>query len=517
MVAAGLVASLIFGFYQSVGAQTGGTGTPKKAGNNVNVFSCTQTGNDIQVTYKKSWATTTLKAGCRNAGYGFRDYSFSCISNKVYRVEWENCVSPTAQASLASLTVINASTSAKLGAAANSSYQTLNKKYAAKQLLTVQPSVNALQLSVQTKNVTNTQYTYAFGWADSTTGQVNFNEALAKSIATNAQFDSSTSVNFPVTDFYRNRHVTVLAFMRNNDGVSRVPNMPVEVDDIIAVHLRILPKPQPQPPVVISCDNLNGGDGAFTLCFGRTFTHTSGGVITYAANYGNNVGLSFNGAGSQFLLGTGQSLSFLAPDQKTIVTTRVENVDKNVGTVKLKVVSQLAPNAPVAATNTMAISLAELQNLQPQTLTFEDNSGDLATKYMADWGVAFTSKNGKAIFVNAANRGNTPTASGDIAIANDAMFPLTSANDPLVIDLTKGAKAVGFYLGNGNKNNEQVTATITLYGKDGVWLGTFTRNPGNPVTSFFGARSSASIYRVTIDYGSSYLSEVIDSLMFVPV
>lgn len=54
-------------------------------------------------------------------------------------------------------------------------------------------------------------------------------------LATYASFSSSNQLNLTLTDFYKDKWVYMLVFVRNNDGVSLVPGMPVEVDDVMPV------------------------------------------------------------------------------------------------------------------------------------------------------------------------------------------------------------------------------------------------------------------------------------------
>lgn len=174
--------------------------------------------------------------------------------------------------------------------------------------------------------------------------------------------------------------------------------------------------------------------------------------------------------------------------------------------------------APAVSPTFQSISLSELQGKSPTTLSFEESqTGNLATKYWNFPGVSFTSTSGSVIFISKDNRGGVATASGEYSIAADAAWPGMSNNKPLVITLRNGAEAVGFFLGNGNAYGTQVTATITFYGKDGQLLGTLSRSDvGDPVTTFVGAKSNVPIYRITVDYGNTGLSEELDDFMMAP-
>lgn len=322
-----LVTVLSFSFLQSASAENDKE-IKAKSGNTVKVFSCAQMGNDIQINYKNNSPTTILKAGCSNAGHGLRDYSFSCLSDKQYRVEWQSCASAL---HITKLRVSNTANGATLGIA-NSGYQQLGAKYAAKQQVTVSNKVTNLQFAVQaTGNTSTNGLTYGFAWADSVSSTINFDESLAKTLASNVNFNAGATSNLLLTDYYRGRKVTLVAFVRNNDGVSKVPNMPVEVDDVIAIHLKV----QPLAPTPV-CGDVNAMNGAFTLCLGKTFTYSMSNLaITYHSQLGNRAVLSLNGM--QFVVNNGQSISFLAADNKTVITFQVRQINKIQGTINLRV------------------------------------------------------------------------------------------------------------------------------------------------------------------------------------
>lgn len=328
-VAVALFAALTLGLWQTASADNEKENKVKSS-NLVNVYSCSQSGDDIHITLKKNWPSVTLKAGCRDAGYGQRDYAFACVSDKKYKVEWEAC--PLVPR-ITQLQVKNSATGVVLSSA-NSSYISLGNKFAAKQTVTVASTVSALQLSLLTKNlVSGGNYTYAFAWTDASS-TVNFDQSLAKSLSTGANFGSTSSSNLLLTDYYRGRDITVVAFMRNNDGVSKVPGMSVEVDDVIAIHIRAKAK-----PAVPTCENISGTDGAYTLCLDKTFTYSASNLtVTYAAQYLNHVGLTLNGM--QFVLAQGQSLPMLAADKKTVMTVRVQEINKVTNTIRIRVITQ---------------------------------------------------------------------------------------------------------------------------------------------------------------------------------
>jgi len=147
-----------------------------------------------------------------------------------------------------------------------------------------------------------------------------------------------------------------------------------------------------------------------------------------------------------------------------------------------------------------------------EVIDFEDNLWESQS-------ASFNDHTGKtsAILVNSYNRGDATTSSGEYSLFSNGNYPDTSANVPLTIEFEKGMSAVGFYLGNGNKYGEQVSAIVTAYGENGKILGMIAQNQlTDSVESFLGLEAPAeAIYKVTIDYGDSLLGEEIDDLMFI--
>ncbi len=62
---------------------------------NVFVDACQPVFKGIQIKRNFSNTWQTLTNGCRDAGYGLRDYTLQCLSSTQYRVEWSECVVPT--------------------------------------------------------------------------------------------------------------------------------------------------------------------------------------------------------------------------------------------------------------------------------------------------------------------------------------------------------------------------------------------------------------------------------------
>ena len=152
----------------------------------------------------------------------------------------------------------------------------------------------------------------------------------------------------------------------------------------------------------------------------------------------------------------------------------------------------------------------------PILINFDNlpNAAIIKDSYLATFGVSFEdSPTNRAIIY-----GNEPTearSSPNVAI-NNAVFPNTSTNVPMVINFDSPKQYVGFYVGNGE--TVQPLALVRAYDVQGA-LVCEVRFPGVPEahTSFIGLNdSSVSIRQVTIDYGATSLSESIDDLYFSP-
>ncbi|HAZ28834.1 MAG TPA: hypothetical protein DCY48_03625 [Candidatus Magasanikbacteria bacterium] len=164
------------------------------------------------------------------------------------------------------------------------------------------------------------------------------------------------------------------------------------------------------------------------------------------------------------------------------------------------------------------ISVQSLLARNPSKIDFEDMTfgADLTKKYWDAKGVGFSSQKGKAIYITPYNRSYEATASGEYSIANDATYPNTSANDPLIITFQKPVQAAGMYLGNGTAYGVKVTATVTAYDNSGAVVGRVTKtNITDAVTTFVGFSSTKGVSRVAVDYGDVLLSEEIDDLLWV--
>lgn len=78
--------------------QQGKSSGPTSGANLIKVSSCEQKGTDIEIS-RNNGPKYILKAGCKNAGSGFKDYTFECVKSgdttstisTVYKVSWTSC------------------------------------------------------------------------------------------------------------------------------------------------------------------------------------------------------------------------------------------------------------------------------------------------------------------------------------------------------------------------------------------------------------------------------------------
>lgn len=175
-----------------------------------------------------------------------------------------------------------------------------------------------------------------------------------------------------------------------------------------------------------------------------------------------------------------------------------------------------APHIAKAGGCTGSISATELKVKNATVVDFEQTGIETSAGYWSNYGVKFTADNGKAIYVNGYNRGGASTASGEYALFNDAIWPATSANQPLKVTFKNGVNQAGFYLGNGGAPTVPVNAWIKLYDKDGQeFCEVSANNIGKDVLTYVSFNTLFDVYSMSIDYGNTSLGEEIDDLMFV--
>ena len=173
-----------------------------------------------------------------------------------------------------------------------------------------------------------------------------------------------------------------------------------------------------------------------------------------------------------------------------------------------------------AAPQTQAQDCTQLQSPtqipSPGLINFDDlaNATVIGDSYRPAFGVRFEDvRTTQAIIY-----GNEPAKahSQPNVASNNAIFPSTSVDVPLRITFDAPKTHVGFYMGNGE--TVQPTALLTAYNVAGgiICQKRFVSVP-EPITAFFGINDpTGSISVVTLDYGSTALSEAIDDLYFAP-
>ncbi|MBP7992629.1 MAG: hypothetical protein KAZ30_03150 [Candidatus Magasanikbacteria bacterium] len=221
----------------------------------VSVYSCVQVGNDVKIRRSSTGSEYILTSTCRDAGHGKRQYTMKCNSNKEYQVSWTECgtSAPVPQPSY----VLESMKVSALGNGTNMGYLKTNNNYWGMTYVTVPSTWPTYNVELKTKsNLPNAgTYTYAFGVEDHN-GEVGVtvDEKMVKQMVKNISFGTSLNRNFSVSDSNRNKTRTIIGFARNNDGVSRVPNMPVEVDDFIVIHVFLAPKDVSAPTLAVTAN-----------------------------------------------------------------------------------------------------------------------------------------------------------------------------------------------------------------------------------------------------------------------
>lgn len=261
----------------------------------------------------------------------------------------------------------------------------------------------------------------------------------------------------------------------------------------------------------LSCQPQSGADGEYTICKSGSLTHTPTGIsLEYVRYQKNYILFKLTGAqGSYLSLPFNSSAAIISDDQTNRLSISYLSADEQKATVKVWSNSAIETGGGVSM-----LSLANFKKLNYQIINFENTAIDPGSGYWDKNGVKFTSANGQALYLNDYNRGGK-TSSGNYSISNIASWPETSQNDALVVDFKNGVEAAGFYLGNGDVYGFKVTAAIKAYGSAGELLGEIKReNIPDEVNAFVGLKFSEAVYKLTIDYGDSFLSEELDDLMF---
>ncbi|MFA6427102.1 MAG: hypothetical protein WCW16_01495 [Candidatus Magasanikbacteria bacterium] len=283
--------------------------------NNVNVDSCRNVEDGIMVRRFGNANEYVLKNGVRDAGHGLREYRLSCVTSTQYKVKW---VEVSETPNIGEFSAYNQN---GVFARNDASYQD-TKTYIRPAVVNVPNSVNAFDFSLQT-NQTNSANQYAYIWNTSEAQDLNFGPQRVKALLQNATFTTTNQMqHFTVTDYYRGKYVLFVAMVKNNDGVSAIPNMGGEVDDVAALYFYIKPIETSVAPVptdlkhtIPSCVDTKVFDGTYIVCEGMTLYHSPSKVSMTQHFYskGSEVTLDLTGADrNQVVLKLGESAKTFA-------------------------------------------------------------------------------------------------------------------------------------------------------------------------------------------------------------
>lgn len=178
--------------------------------------------------------------------------------------------------------------------------------------------------------------------------------------------------------------------------------------------------------------------------------------------------------------------------------------------------AQAAPAPDVNAPSACTVLGKPSEVPQAALINFDDLTANtvIADRYLATFGVRFEDSRVTQAIIYA----NEPAkaASAPNVASNNATTGNTSANVPLLIQFTSAKSHVGFYI--GNSNDTAIIAVLTAYDGNDKAICT-ARYPTVPeaATLFVGFYDpNGAIMKITLDYGNSFLSEVIDDLYFAP-
>ena len=254
--------------------------------NSVLVDSCRDVSDGIMVRRFGNRTEYKLANGVRDAGHGLREYTLYCTSRTKYFVSWKT---PQAQEPVQPPTPVqpqinliqgykstwNGNVSTKLFSETKS-YRDRNLYPPLGYPVEIKNDVDWVKAMGWLVNGNSSgNMTYGLSWKYSKNNDLVFDRYTAQSLTAWAHTSSKPSFIAPVLDNYRDGYVLVLVYVRNNDGISAVPNMNVEVDDIMPLYFHLEAKEQ-----TMSCGNSYDGDGLFSTCIGDMITHDSGLTIT---------------------------------------------------------------------------------------------------------------------------------------------------------------------------------------------------------------------------------------------
>ncbi|MBT3539321.1 hypothetical protein HN481_04315 [Candidatus Parcubacteria bacterium] len=242
------VAAMLVGLMPNV---VGAANTPSQGSNRVSVDSCRNVSNGIKVRRFGNSNEYKLSNGVRDAGHGLRDYKLNCTSNTQYKVSWKDA---STQSKLKWFRVYetNAQGEALSKVAINyTSYQDGNKYHKLPSLVHIDNEQTHFRVQALIDNASRDaaedlgqDITYRLAWKTSNTDNLSFDENTVKNLVRYASKSSNNEAQLQLTDWYRGKFVAMFVYVSNGDGISQVPNMPVEVDDIIPLYFHVEQKEQ---------------------------------------------------------------------------------------------------------------------------------------------------------------------------------------------------------------------------------------------------------------------------------
>lgn len=187
-----------------------------------------------------------------------------------------------------------------------------------------------------------------------------------------------------------------------------------------------------------------------------------------------------------------------------------------------------SPTAAVATPKSRAPQPAPVCNVlqsateipAPGLINFDDLSEAdvIGSHYVPTHGVTFEdSATNRAIIYNQSLHPTEPTepnSKPNYAI-NNAVFPNTSAGVPMLITFDSPKSHVGLYMGNGESGD--VGGVLRAFDAAGNQICIARGSVPEDVVQFIGVHDEGGrIASVTLDYGNTTISEVIDDLYFAP-
>lgn len=263
---------------------------PDSGWNFVSTRNCVGTRNGISIATNYSETPVVLKNGQKDIGNGLKEYTYRCVEPFTYIVSWKPVAvnQPQSEQPYVLLFGYSLSENDLLKGVQKQSFRH-GLTYGSNLPLHQLPN-NVAKIWLNTMSQ-GTNLTYSYVWESSENPIHSYTESnIASMFAASPEFNTSSESSIIINDFYYGKYVMIMTFVRNNDGISAIPNMPVEVDDMIPLYVYIpsterpsvpltpiTPAPQvPNNPSAVnpsSCSPESTNDGSVSLCRGKVITH----------------------------------------------------------------------------------------------------------------------------------------------------------------------------------------------------------------------------------------------------